>query len=65
VLPARSYCDFEWRRHSVTRCTKEEEEKEMIDGKIAALGGNPLGLRVGNPKGYVTNARLGIYLVIH
>jgi hypothetical protein len=37
----------------------------MIDGNIAALDGNPLGLRIGNPKGYVTNVRLGIYLVIH
>jgi hypothetical protein len=23
----RSHCDFEWRRHSVTRCTEAEEEK--------------------------------------
>jgi hypothetical protein len=36
----------------------------MIDGNIAALDGNPLGLRIENPKGYVTNARLGICLVI-
>jgi hypothetical protein len=38
---------------------------DMNDGNIAALDGNPLGLRIGSPKGYVTNARLGIYLVIH
>jgi hypothetical protein len=32
----------------------------MIDRNIAALDDNPLGLRIGNPKGYVTYVRLGI-----
>jgi hypothetical protein len=55
-----SHCDFEWRRHSVPDVQKRKRRKEMIDRNIAALDDNPLGLRIGNPKGYVTYVRLGI-----